>query len=80
MRKIELKMLETIRNQRDAVALRDDVETVTYHRPATKAEINIGFGAIHYADFETEDCCHKGTRILKKWFVSQHDGLRYYKG
>ena len=60
--------------------LRDDVETVTYHRPPTKAEINIGFGSLHYADFSTEDCCHKGTRIPKKWFISQYDGLRYYKG
>ena len=46
--------------------LRDDVETITYHRPPTEVEIKFGHGAMHYADFEIDDCCHKGTRTPKK--------------
>ena len=60
--------------------VRDNVKFVAYHRPPTKAEINFGYGVIHHAYFDLIDCCHKGTRIPKKWFVSQYDGLRYYKG
>jgi len=60
--------------------VRDDVETVTYHRPPTKGEIAYGYGAIHYADFNVDECCHEGTRVLKSWFVSPYDGLRYYRG
>ena len=59
--------------------VRDDVETVTYHRKPTASETRFGLGATHYADFTIEECCHKGTRIPKKWFVSEHDGLRYYR-
>lgn len=63
---------------RDRLPLRDDVQTVTYHRPPTEAEIRRGYGATHYADFPVADCCIAGTRIAKRWFVSPHDGLRYY--
>lgn len=59
--------------------VRDDVTRVTYHRQPTAGEIRFGEGAIHYADFDVEECCHKGTRVLKKWFVSKVDGLRYYR-
>jgi hypothetical protein len=59
--------------------LRDDVESVTYHRPPTAAEIRFGEGATHYRDFEPRECCHDGTRIPKKWFVCSQDGLRYYR-
>lgn len=59
--------------------VRDDVETVTYHRQPTASETRSGFGAIHYADFPLDECCHSGTRIPKKWFISEHDGLRYYR-
>lgn len=59
--------------------VRDDVEFITYHRPPTEGEIRFGYGATHYADFTIEECCHKGTLIPKKWIVSQHDGLRYYR-
>ena len=60
--------------------LNDNIKFISYHRPPTKGEIKSGYGATHYADFEIEDCCHKGTRTPKKWLISQHDGLRYYKG
>lgn len=59
--------------------VRDEVETTTYYRHPTEWEIKAGYGAIHYADFDLIDCCHKGTRIPKKWFISQYDGLRYYR-
>jgi hypothetical protein len=59
--------------------VRRDVEIVTYHRPPTKGEIRFGHGATHYKDFPIEECCHKGTRFLKKWFVAKDDGLRYYR-
>ena len=73
MRKIEQRIVETIKNQRD------DVETVTYHRSPTQAEICSGYGAVHYADFTIDECCFENTRIPKKWFISSYDGLRYYR-
>lgn len=57
--------------------LRDDVETVTYHRPPTAAECRFGYGATHYADFSPDQCCYPGTRVAKRWIV--WDGLRYYR-
>lgn len=59
--------------------VRDDVEILNYHRPPTRSEINFGHGATHYREFTIEECCHKGTRFLKKWFVAKDDGLRYYR-
>ena len=59
--------------------VREDVETVRYHRQPTIAEVKFGYGATHYADFDVEECCFEGTRIAKKWFVNPKDGLRYYR-
>jgi len=59
--------------------LRDDVKHVTYWRKPTPAEIKFGHGAIHYRTFPALKCCHKNTRILKSWFTSKDDGLRYYR-
>ncbi len=56
--------------------VRDDVTRVEYHRPPTMSEVNFGYGATHYRTFSVADCCHPGTRILKKWFMAD-DGLRY---
>ena len=61
-----------------SLPLRDDVESVTYHRPPTRAEIRFGYGATHYRQFSIEECCHANTRRLKAWFVAD-DGLRYYR-
>lgn len=58
--------------------VRADVQCVTYHRPPNASEIRFGYGATHYRDFDIEECCHDGTRIMKKWFVAD-DGLRYYR-
>jgi len=59
--------------------VRDDIETVTYHRPPTQAEIRFGHGATHYRDFPVSEACHEGTRFLKRWFKAADDGLRYYR-
>lgn len=56
--------------------VRDDVTEVVYHRPPTKSEITFGYGATHYRIFSIGECCHKGTRVLKKWLLAD-DGLRY---
>lgn len=65
-------------NLRNRLSVREDVATVTYHRPPTPGEIRFGHGATHYRDFAVSECCHAGTRITKRWFVAD-DGLRYYK-
>ena len=59
--------------------LRDEIEYVPYYRPPTPSEIRFGHGATHYRDFSPEECCHKGTRIPKRWFIAADDGLRYYR-
>ena len=64
---------------KDRLPVRDDVETITYHRGPTAYELRFGEGATHYAEFSIEDCCFAGTRIAKRWFVSPWDGLRYYR-
>lgn len=68
-----------MRKIENRLPVRDDVTEITYHRKPTQSEIRFGHGATHYATFTIEECSHKGTRILKKWFVSQYDGLRYYR-
>lgn len=59
--------------------VREDVTEATYHRPPTEFEIRFGYGATHYRTFPLDECCHKGTRVLKAWFVASDDGLRYYR-
>jgi hypothetical protein len=63
----------------DRLPVRDDVTQCTYHRPPTLREVAFGYGEHHYRDFEIDLCCHKGTRILKRWFVAADDGLKYYR-
>lgn len=64
---------------RHRLPIRDDVETVTRHRPPTPSELRFGHGATHYRDFPVEAVCFPGSRIAKAWFVSPDDGLRYYQ-
>jgi len=59
--------------------VRDDVVELEYHRKPAPYELKFGWGAIHYATFVIEECCHPSTRIPKKWFISKRDGLRYYR-
>jgi hypothetical protein len=64
---------------RGRLPVREDVKVTTYHRPPTAAEIRFGYGATHYREFPVEECCHPGTRFLKRWFVAPDDGLRYFR-
>ena len=61
------------------LTVRKDVESIEYHRPPTRGELNRGEGATHYTVFDIEECCYEGTRVAKQWFVSPYDGLRYYR-
>ena len=58
--------------------VRDDVTTVEYHRAPTPSEETFGYGATHYRTFQVTECTFPGTRILKKWFIADDDGLRYH--
>lgn len=53
-------------------------KTVKLHRNPTQAEIKRGYGAIHYLDYPLQLLQKKGGG-LKKWIVSEFDGLRYYR-
>jgi len=66
-------------NLKHRLPVRDDVTEVEYHRGPTAYEIKFGHGATHYRTFPVAECCHPGTRIPKKWFVAEDDGLRYYR-
>ena len=61
-----------------SLPVRNDVKEVTYHRPPTKSEIKFGYGCTHYRNFPVTLCTFTG-RVLKRWFVSDDDGLRYYR-
>ena len=56
----------------------NDIQYYTYHRNPTRAEINFGYGAIHYRDFPESMVRKPGFRI-KKWLKAPDDGLRYYR-
>jgi len=62
----------------DRLPVNDDVTSIQYHREPTISECKFGYGAIHYRDFTIEECCFPGTRIKKRWFIAEDDGLRYY--
>ncbi len=61
------------------LSVRPEVQHVTYHRQPTGFERKLGYGATHYRDFSVETACHRGTRVLKRWFKAEDDGLRYYR-
>ena len=52
---------------------------VTGHRQSTRAEINCGYGAIHYKDFDIALWLRKRGIGLKKWIKCPYDGIRYYR-
>lgn len=58
--------------------VRPEVRTVEYHRWPTAGETAFGYAVVHYRAFPVEECCHAGTRVLKRWFKAD-DGLRYYR-
>jgi len=53
------------------------METITYHRQPTKAEIRFGHGATHYKDFNKE-LVTKPNGDIKNWVKCPIDGLRYH--
>jgi hypothetical protein len=59
------------------LAIRKGITEVTYHRPPTKSEIKFGYGAIHYRDFDLNECLDK-EGYLKMIFKSKDDGLIYF--
>jgi hypothetical protein len=63
---------------RGRLPVRADVTTITLHRNPTPSEVRFGHGATHYREFTVAECCHKGTRFLKRW-IKADDGLRYYR-
>lgn len=63
----------------DGLPCRPEVTEAEYHRLPTKSEVTFGHDVIHYRTFPLEECCHPGTRILKRWFKAEDDGLRYYR-
>lgn len=60
------------------VPVRPEVTEVEYHRKPTAFEIKQGYGATHYRTFKLYECCWPGTRVPKKWFKANDDGLIYY--
>lgn len=64
--------------KRTGLGVRDDVKTLTYHRPPTRSEIEFGYGTLHDREFTVEEACHKGTRIPKRWLKTD-TGQRYYR-
>ena len=51
-------------------------DVIEYRRDPTAYEIKFGEGATHYRSFARSYVTKKGG-TLKKWFVDEHDGLRY---
>ena len=55
-----------------------DDNVLEYHRIPTQKDIDRGYGAIHYKDFDLSLCVKKDGTI-KKWLVCKEDKLRYYR-
>ena len=51
------------------------METITYHRPPTLAEIKFGYGAMHHCDIPIDVCLKKDGKA-KKWLINY--GQRWY--
>lgn len=51
-------------------------KTLTYHRKPTGYEIQFGYGATHYRDFEPKDFL-KEDGTIKKRIKAENDGLIY---
>lgn len=52
--------------------------TVEYYRPPTPLEIKLGYGAIHWVEFDIAYCT-KPDGTLKKWVRCPCTGLRCYR-
>jgi hypothetical protein len=62
----------------NSLPVRPDVKIIEGHRNPTLYELKVGYGAIHYKDFDV-DVWKKPNGTLKRWIVCQFDGLRYYR-
>lgn len=67
---------DTLQAAKDWVDETLSVETQSYKRPPTQAEIAFGYGATHYLDIP-ENICLKRDGTIKKWLINPTDGLRY---
>lgn len=56
--------------------LNPEIKEITYWRNPTKEEIKFGHGAIHYRDFEIQNCINE-EGYLKKTFKADDDQLNY---
>jgi hypothetical protein len=52
------------------------VTVITYVRKPTKTEIKLGYGAIHYRDFEIAECFDVHGNF-KRQIIALNDGLKY---
>lgn len=67
----------TLAKERKIAEMRSrGLQTLTYHRNPTMAEINFGYGATHYADIDLETCVGNDGKV-KKRLKSPLDGLWY---
>jgi hypothetical protein len=56
--------------------LTPEIKEITYKRNPTKEEIKFGHGAIHYRDFEIENCINE-KGYLKETLRANDDKLNY---
>jgi hypothetical protein len=57
--------------------LNKGIKTFEYCRNPTKEDIKIGHGAIHFWDFDIDDC-YTNEGILQLKFKAKDDGLLYF--
>ena len=50
-----------------------------YWRNPTAYELMKGYGAIHTAQFKMSEAGLNKKGVIKEWFISEDDGLRYNK-
>ena len=53
-----------------------DVSIIIYSREPTSTEIKLGYGAIHYRDFEIAECFDVNGNF-KRQIIASDDKLRY---
>ena len=52
-------------------------KTLTFWRNPTKEEIKFGYGAIHYRDFNFDECVDING-FIKPFIKASNDSLKYY--
>ena len=52
---------------------------ITYCRKPTATEIKLGYGAIHYRDFEIAECFDENDNF-KRQIIASNDALKYSYG